>query len=49
MGDNSRSSNMHFGMGLYITSSIVKQHNGELTLKNSDNTGGAEVKIKIPY
>ncbi len=49
MGDNSRSSNMHFGMGLYITSSIVKQHNGELTLKNSDKTGGAEVTIKIPY
>ena len=41
MGDHSRSSNMHFGMGLYITSSIVKQHNGELTLKNSDKTGGA--------
>jgi K+-sensing histidine kinase KdpD len=40
---------MHFGMGLYITNSIVKQHNGELTLKNSDKTGGAEVTIKIPY
>ena len=49
MGDHSRSSNMHFGMGLYITNSIVKQHNGELTLKNSDKTGGAEVTIKIPY
>ena len=49
MGDNSRSSNMHFGMGLYITSSIVKQHNGELTLKNSDKTGGAKVTIKVPY
>ena len=49
MGDRSRSSTMHYGMGLYITNSIVKQHNGELTLKNSDKTGGAEVTIKIPY
>ena len=24
---------MHFGMGLYITSSIIKQHNGQLILK----------------
>ena len=26
MGNKSRTSNMHFGMGLYITSSIIKQH-----------------------
>ena len=33
MGNKSRTSNMHFGMGLYITSSIIKQHNGQLILK----------------
>lgn len=49
MGNKSRTSNMHFGMGLYITDNIIKQHNGELTLKNSKQTGGAQVTIKIPY
>lgn len=42
-------SNMHFGMGLYITSSIIKQHGGQLVLSNSKKTGGAQVIIKIPY
>ena len=37
MGDKSRTSNMHFGMGLYITSSIIKQHGGQLVLSNSKN------------
>lgn len=49
MGDKSRTSNMHFGMGLYITSSIIKQHGGQLVLSNSKRTGGAQVIIKIPY
>lgn len=49
MGNKSRTSNMHFGMGLYITSSIVKQHNGQLVLKNSNQTKGGQVIIKIPY
>ena len=49
MGNKSRTSNMHFGMGLYITSSIIKQHNGQLILKNSDKTKGAQVIIKISY
>ena len=49
MGNKSRTSNMHFGMGLYITNSIVKQHNGQLILKNSDQTKGGQVMIKIPY
>lgn len=49
MGDKSRTSNMHFGMGLYITNSIIKQHDGQLILSNSKKTGGAQVIIKIPY
>ena len=49
MSDHSRTSNLHFGMGLYITSCITRQHNGQLILENSDITNGAQVIIKIPY
>lgn len=49
MENKSRTSNLHFGMGLYITSSIIKQHNGQLILKNSDKTNGAQVIVRIPY
>lgn len=49
MGDQSRSSNMHFGMGLYIANGIIKQHHGQLILKNSETSHGAEVIMKIPY
>ena len=48
MDDHSRTSKMHFGMGLYIASSIIKQHGGELILNNSLQTKGAQVIIKIP-
>ena len=48
MGDHSRTSNMHFGMGLYITSSIIKRHEGQLILKNDAKRNGAQVIIKIP-
>ena len=49
MADHSRSSNLHFGMGLFITKSIVQQHGGQLILSNSEKTGGAQVTISIPY
>ena len=49
MADRSRSSNLHFGMGLFITKSIVQQHDGQLILSNSEKTGGAQVTILIPY
>ena len=48
MADHSRSSNLHFGMGLFITKSIVQQHGGQLILSNSEKTGGAQVTMKIP-
>lgn len=48
MSDQSRNSNAHFGIGLYITDLVIKQHNGQLILENSRKTGGAKVTIKIP-
>ncbi len=49
MADRSRSSDLHSGMGLFITKSIVVQHGGKLILSNSEKTGGAQVTISIPY
>lgn len=49
MADHSRSSNLHFGIGLFITKSIIQQHGGQLILNNSQKTGGAQVIISIPF
>lgn len=35
MADRSRSSDLHFGRGLFITNSIIQQHGGRLILENS--------------
>lgn len=48
MGDRSRGSNSHFGMGLYIASSIMQQHGGQVVLKNSSDTNGAKVTLEFP-
>ena len=47
--DQSRSSGLHMGLGLFIAQTIVHQHGGELILANSEKTGGAKVTIRIPY
>lgn len=47
MADSSRGSELHFGMGLYIAKTIVKQHGGELVLENDRETGGAKVTMKM--
>lgn len=48
MDDTSRNSKLHFGIGLYVTDMIVKQHGGELVLENLEESAGAKVTIKIP-
>lgn len=45
--DKSRSSDSHYGMGLYIADSIVKQHGELLLIDNSPVTGGGMVTIAI--
>lgn len=47
MGNESRTKNGHYGLGLYIADTIIKKHNGELILSNSVN-GGGKVIVKIP-
>lgn len=48
MGDNSRTSKTHYGMGLFIAYSILKQHKGELNIGNSPVTGGGQVTLQVP-
>ncbi|KLU64098.1 sensor protein SphS [Desulfosporosinus acididurans] len=48
MGDKSRSSKAHYGMGLFIANSIAVQHKGRLLAENSSETGGGMVTIRIP-
>lgn len=49
MDDDSRTATgSHYGMGLYIVDTIVKQHNGLLILENVSVQGGAKVTVKIP-
>lgn len=48
MDDSSRNSKSHFGIGLYVTDTIVKQHGGQLVLEDPKNISGAKVSIKIP-
>lgn len=48
MDDSSRTAvKAHYGMGLYIVDTIVRQHGGTLTLENSPETGGACVTVSI--
>ena len=49
MGEQSRHSKSHYGIGLYVADSIIAKHGGQLILSNSEKTGGAQVIIKIPY
>lgn len=48
MGDESRSSKSHHGMGFYIANAIINQHSGKLVLSNDKVTSGAVVTIQIP-
>ncbi|OBZ18420.1 hypothetical protein A8L34_02215 [Bacillus sp. FJAT-27264] len=48
MGDRSRSSGHHHGMGLYIAQSIMLLHGGQLVLGNDGVLGGAKVTLEFP-
>jgi len=48
MDDTSRGRKNHYGLGLYIADSIIKQHNGAMQLANDELTRGAKIIIQIP-
>ncbi|GAA0179978.1 HAMP domain-containing sensor histidine kinase [Clostridium sediminicola] len=48
MGDSSRMSKTHYGMGLYIVKSITELHKGKLYIENSCELGGGKVSISVP-
>jgi signal transduction histidine kinase len=47
MENESRTKTGHHGLGLYIANTVITKYNGELTLSNDENGGGA-VTVKIP-
>ncbi|WP_456297908.1 sensor histidine kinase [Bacillus xiapuensis] len=47
MENESRTKTGHHGLGLYIANTIITKCNGELTLSNDENGGGA-VTVKVP-
>ncbi|WBW95133.1 sensor histidine kinase [Oceanirhabdus sp. W0125-5] len=48
MEDTSRGRKNHYGLGLYIVNSIIKQHNGTIEITNDELTGGARISIHLP-
>lgn len=48
MDDRSRNSKAHFGIGLFMVDLVMRQHEGQLILDNSKQTGGAKVVMKMP-
>lgn len=48
MGDESRTSKSHSGIGLYMTDLAMKQHGGTLLLENCAKRGGARVTMRLP-
>lgn len=48
MEDASRSSKLHYGIGLYAADRIARQHGGLLVLENQKEGRGAKVTLKIP-
>ncbi len=46
MGDQSRTSGQHHGMGLYIAESAAQEHGGSLTLENAP-AGGGRVTVSV--
>lgn len=48
MDDQSRTSKAHYGIGLYVASSVAEQHGGGLLLENASDTGGGMATIYFP-
>lgn len=47
MDDESRGDESHYGIGLFFADAVAKKHHGEVTLSNSQKTGGAKVELSL--
>lgn len=47
MDDSSRSGGSHYGIGLFFAKKVAEDHDGEIVLSNSKETGGAKVEISF--
>lgn len=48
MDDDSRSRKNHYGLGLTIADSIIRQHQGKMSISNDLVSGGARIIVEIP-
>lgn len=47
MDDSSRTGGFHYGIGLFFAKKVAKEHDGDVVLANSKESGGAKVEISF--
>ena len=47
MDDSSRTGGFHYGIGLFFAKKVAKEHDGDVVLANSKESGGTKVEISF--